>query len=279
MKLATLRIDGGTRAVRVDGDRALDLGCADVGEWLARRAAGRAASDVGDDLGPVDHARFAPPVLRPSKIVCIGHNYRTHIEEMGRSVPDYPTLFAKFARALVGARDPILLPPESEAMDWEAELAVVVGAPVRRATPDGARAAIAGYTVLNDVTARDWQRRTPQWLQGKTFEGTTPIGPVVVTPDEVDHAADLAVRCEVNGAVMQHARTSDLLFGPAEAIAYVSRIVTLEPGDVVSTGTTGGVGAAREPAVFLQPGDEVRTSIEGIGELVNVCVAEAVEHP
>lgn len=277
MKLATLRTDGGTRAVRVDGSTAVDLGCADVGEWLARGGLTGAPLEPGGGAAPLDERRLAPPVLRPSKIVCIGHNYRSHIAEMGRAVPDYPTLFAKFARALVGARDAIVLPPESDAMDWEAELAVVVGAPLRRATPEQARAAIAGYTVLNDVTARDWQRRTPQWLQGKTFESSTPVGPVVVTPDEVDHGADLVVRCEVNGVVMQEARTSDLLFGPAEAVAYVSRIVTLDPGDLVSTGTTGGVGAARDPAVFLRPGDEVRTSIEGIGELVNVCVAEPAD--
>jgi acylpyruvate hydrolase len=202
-------------------------------------------------------------------------NYRSHVEEMGREQPTHPTLFAKFARSLLGPRDPLILPPESNQVDWEVELAFVIGREVRRATGREARDAIAGFTVLNDVSMRDWQFRTMQFLQGKAWEGSTPMGPALVTTDEVPggSAPDLVLTCEVDGEVMQKGRTSDLLFGPEELVAYISTIVTLEPGDIVATGTPSGVGAGRTPPVFLRPGQVVRTSIEGIGELVNECVA------
>ena len=151
-----------------------------------------------------------------------------------------------------------------------------MGTRVRHAAVDEAAAAIAGYTILNDVSVRDWQWRTSQWLQGKTWERTTPVGPALVSPDEVDGAADLLLRCEIDGEVVQEARTEDLLFRPADIVAYLSTILTLEPGDLVSTGTPGGVGAGRQPPVFLEPGQVVRTTIEGLGELVNECVAEPV---
>jgi acylpyruvate hydrolase len=213
-------------------------------------------------------------VPRPGKVICVGLNYRAHILEGGREPPQYPTLFAKFADSLLGARDDLVLPSVSERVDWEVELGVVIGRPVHRATPAEAAAAIAGYTVINDVSMRDWQNRTLQWLQGKAFEQCTPAGPYLVTPDEVGHAADLEVRCEVDGAVMQQARTSDLLFGPAEIAAYASQVITLKPGDLIATGTPAGVGAARTPPVFLRPGNVLRTWIEGLGECVNRCVAE-----
>src|SRR5581483_4959460 len=152
--------------------------------------------------------------------------------------------------------------------------AFVIGRSVRHASAEEAYAAIAGYTVLNDVSMRDWQYRTGQWLQGKTFEGATPVGPVLVTGDEVDDARDLLLRCEVDGELMQEGRTSDLLWSPVEIVQYLSTVVTLDPGDVISTGTPGGVGMARTPPVWLQPGQVVRTSIEGIGELVNRCEPE-----
>src|SRR5207244_3575409 len=171
-----------------------------------------------------------------------------HINEMGHELPAPPTLFAKFARALTGARDPIPLPAGATQVDWEAELAFVIGRPVRHAGLDEAAAAIAGFTVLNDVSMRDWQWRTSEWLQGKTFERCTPVGPVLVSPDEVGGVApDLLLTCEVDGNLMQEARTSDLLFGPAAIVSYVSNIVTLDPGDLISTGTPGGVGAGRQP--------------------------------
>lgn len=277
MRLATLRTGDGTRAVRVDGDRVVELPHEDVGALLASGAdwAERARAARGPSRR-LDDADLAPVVTRPAKIVCLGLNYRTHIQEMGHEPPEHPTLFAKFARALTGPRDPIVLPAASGAVDWEAELAFVIGREVRWAGREEAAAAVAGYTVLNDVSMRDWQSRTTQWLQGKTFERCTPVGPWLVTPDEVgtDPTAtpDLEIRCEIDGEVMQRARTADLLFGPVDIVRYLSSIVTLELGDLVTTGTSGGVGAGRDPQVFLRPGQVVRTVVVGVGELVNTCV-------
>jgi acylpyruvate hydrolase len=213
-------------------------------------------------------------VPRPGKIICVGLNYRAHILETGREPPQYPTLFAKFAETLTGPRDELVLPSVSEKVDWEVELGVIIGRPVYRATPAEAAAAIAGYTVVNDVSMRDWQSRTLQWLQGKAFERSTPAGPYLVTPDEVGNAADLEVRCEVDGTIMQQSRTSDLVFSPADIVAYASQVITLKPGDLFATGTPGGVGNARKPPVYLQPGNVMRTWIEGLGECVNQCIAE-----
>jgi acylpyruvate hydrolase len=271
VRLATIRTPDGTRAVRVEGDAVVEIEppAHDVGAVLTSGG----DIDVGPNGTPLADVDLAPPVVRPSKIICLGLNYKSHIEEMQGELPSHPTLFAKFASALCGARDPIVIPEASKAVDWEAELGFVIGRQVRNATADEARAAIAGYTIVNDVSMRDWQWRTSEWLQGKTWEGSTPVGPVIVTPDEVDHARDLLLRCEVDGEIVQEARTSDLLFKPAEIVQYVSTIVTLEPGDLVSTGTPAGVGAGRQPPRFLQPGQVMRTSIEGIGELVNECVA------
>ena len=218
MRLATVRVDGGTRAVRVDVDQHIDLGVADVGALLAERDWSERAASVGADAARYRAAdvQFAPLVPSPGKIVCVGLNYRTHILEMGRELPEHPTLFAKFADALVGADDDIALPPESDAMDWEAELAIVIGRTVRRADDAQAAAAIAGFTVMNDVTMRDWQFRTREWLQGKTFEGTTPLGPVLVTPDELPGGVrpSLSLTCIVDGETVQKADTSDLVFDP-----------------------------------------------------------------
>lgn len=272
MRLATIRTEYGTTAARLDGDVLVPLDAADVGEVLAAGGLGRPRG--GAAPVPAAEADFAPVVPRPGKIICVGLNYRAHILETGRDLPQYPTLFAKFADTLTGARDDLVLPSVSEKVDWEVELGVIVGRPVYRATAGEAEAAIAGYTVVNDVSMRDWQSRTLQWLQGKMFERTTPAGPYLVTADEVGSAPDLEVRCEVDRVVMQQSRTSDLLFGAAEIVAYASQAVTLRPGDLIATGTPGGVGNARKPPVYLQPGNVLRTWIEGLGECVNQCVAE-----
>ena len=272
MRLATIRTEYGTTAARLDGDVLVPLEAADVGELLAAGGGGRPRE--GAAPVPAAGADFAPVVPRPGKIICVGLNYRAHILETGRELPEYPTLFAKFADTLTGARDDLVLPSVSEKVDWEVELGVIIGRPVYRASVDEAEAGIAGYTVVNDVSMRDWQRRTLQWLQGKMFQRSTPTGPYLVTADEVGTAPDLEVRCEVDDVVMQQSRTSDLLFGAAEIVAYASQAVTLRPGDLIATGTPGGVGNARKPPVYLRPGNVLRTWIEGLGECVNRCVAE-----
>jgi acylpyruvate hydrolase len=272
MRLATIRTATGTRAVRLDGDRAVETGHADVGELLTVddwRAVAEAADGPVHDRAGLD---YAPVVPRPGKVICVGLNYATHIREMGRELPRFPTVFAKYAEALIGAHDDVVLPAVSDSVDWEAELAVVIGTTVRHADEATAEAAIAGYAVLNDVTARDWQYRTQQWLQGKTFEATTPFGPELVTPDEA--GIDLDVSCAVDGEVVQSANTADLVFSPAATIAYVSTILTLRPGDVLALGTPGGVGHARKPPRYLTPGAVLTTAIAGLGECRNTCVEE-----
>ena len=275
MRLATIRTQDGTTAAQLDGDVLVPLDAADVGEVLAAGGLGRPRE--GAAPVPAAEADYAPVVPRAGKIICVGLNYRAHILETGRDLPQYPTLFAKFADTLTGARDDLVLPSVSEKVDWEVELGVIIGRPVYRATVAEAEAAIAGYTVVNDVSMRDWQRRTLQWLQGKMFERSMPAGPFLVTADEVGTAPDLEVRCEVDGVIMQQSRTSDLLFSPAEIISYASQAITLKPGDLIATGTPGGVGNARKPPVYLRPGNVLRTWIEGLGECVNQCVAEKAD--
>src|SRR5215468_8490517 len=265
MRFATIRTGAGTTAARLDAGTLIPLDASDVGALLA----------TGDPAPvPVADADFAPVVTNPAKVICVGLNYRTHIAETGRELPQYPTLFAKFAETLLGPNDDLVLPAVSEKVDWEVELAVIVGTPVYRAGKEEALAAIAGYAASNDVSMRDWQRRTLQWQAGKMFSHSTPVGPYLVTPDEVDHAADLEIRCEVDGDVMQLARTSDLLFTPADIVAYTSQVITLRPGDLLLTGSTGGVGDARKPPVYLGPGQVLRSYVEGLGECLNHCIAE-----
>ncbi|WP_324786948.1 fumarylacetoacetate hydrolase family protein [Streptomyces sp. H51] len=276
MKLATLRTGGTTRAVRLDGDTLVDLGVPDLGALLAQEGwAERAATATGETYD-VAGADFAPLVPRPSKVVCVGLNYRNHIQEMGRDLPEHPTLFAKFADSLIGAGDDIVRPEETGQFDWEVELAVVVGAPVRRARGEQAERAIAGFTVLNDITCRDWQFRTREWLQGKVWDSTTPVGPYLVTPDELPGGVrpSLDVRLLVDGEVMQSDTTGDLLFDPVDLVEYVSTVVRLNPGDIIATGTPGGVGHARRPERYLLGGETVVAEIDGIGRLENRVVKE-----
>lgn len=275
MKLATLRINGGTTAVVVTEDSVTEIvGVADVGALLADpnwRAVADAAGGTAHPLSSVDERDWAPVIPRPGKILCAGLNYRNHILEMGRELPEHPTFFSKFPEALIGAYDDIQLPAVSDAVDWEGELAVIIGAPVRNASEDEAAAAIAGYAVLNDVSMRDFQYRTLQWLQGKTFEGTTPFGPYLVTTDEWTPGPTMTT--VVDGETMQQDSTGDLVFTPAALIAYFSQIVTLKPGDVIATGTSGGVGHARKPPRYLGENSVLQTSIDGLGSQRNVAVA------
>lgn len=269
-----------TAAVRVDDDVAVEVtGFSDVGELLARddwRDLAADAAGARHRLADLEPRAWAPPVPRPSKIVCVGLNYRNHILEMGRELPTHPTLFAKYPEALIGPYDPIVLPAHAaDAVDWEGEVAVVLGSTARRLDEAEAAGAIAGYAVLNDVTMRDHQYRTLQWLQGKTFEATTPFGPWLTVADGVDRRPGGELRTVVDGEVVQHTSVDDLVFGPAALVAYISQILTLHPGDVIATGTPGGVGHARRPARYLRPGNVLATTVTGLGELRNDVVAEA----
>ncbi|WP_314225300.1 fumarylacetoacetate hydrolase family protein [Streptomyces zaehneri] len=273
MKLATIRTATGTAAVRVDDTEAVETGHLDVGALLAENGWRELAAGAGGARHALDGLDYAPVVPRPQKIFCVGLNYRSHILEMGRELPQYPTLFAKFPAVLIGAYDDIVLPAASQAIDWEGEMAVVIGARARNVTAEEVNGRIAGYAVLNDVTARDWQYRTKEWLQGKNFEATTPFGPVLVTSDEAG-AGSRQLITEVDGVTKQHADTGDLVFDAAALVSYLSTIITLEPGDVIATGTPGGVGHARTPSEYLGDGSVLTTRIEGLGECRNHCVRE-----
>ena len=272
MRLLTLRLNGATRAVRQDNDILTEIGdFTDVGTLLREETweqIARAASGVQHALAGADLEAVIP---NPSKILCVGLNYRTHILEMGRALPEFPTLFAKYAETLTGPYDNVELPDEDEAIDWEAELAVVIGKTGRRISEADAGDYIAGYTVCNDISMRTWQFRTKEWLQGKIWEKSTPLGPALVTKDEFTPGA--IIRTKVDGATMQEAPTGDLLFTPEYLVSYVSTMITLNPGDVIITGTPGGVGRARKPEVYLTNGQVLETSIQGIGGLKNRLVA------
>lgn len=275
MKLATIRTGDTTSAVVVVGDELVEIdGIADIGELLVDPLwRTRAANARGARHGLAD-AQFATLVPRPDKVFCVGLNYRSHIEEMGNTVPEFPTLFAKFTGSLIGANDDIALPIESAKVDWEVELGVVIGRTIRRASPAEARSAIAGYTVVNDISMRDWQRRTVEFLQGKTFEHSTPVGPYLLVDEPDRPVPTFDLRCSVDGVVKQSSNTSDLVFDPVALVQYCSTIITLQPGDVIATGTPGGVGAARTPPEFLRPGAVVVTEIDGIGACRNRCAAD-----
>ena len=277
MKLATIRtLDGDTRAVRVEDDALFDLGEDDLGLFLTHDDWSERAAAASEPAAHLRGASFAPVVPRPGKIVCVGLNYRTHILEMGRDLPQYPTLFSKFADTLVGATDDIVKPPETTEFDWECELAVVIGATARRVRGAEAERAIAGFAVLNDVTCRDWQFRTREWLQGKNWEATTPLGPYLVTPDELPGGVRpaLEISTRIDGETVQKDTTGDLLFDPVALVEYVSTMTTLRPGDVIATGTPGGVGHARKPARYLEAGQVLTTEISGLGRCDNPVVAD-----
>jgi acylpyruvate hydrolase len=274
MRLATIRRpDGTTAAARLDGDELVLLPHPDVVALLTEPGWRDAAASAGGERVALAGADLAPTV-RPAKVICVGLNYRSHIEEMGRELPDHPTLFIKFPDTLTGPYDDLVVPKVSRAVDWEVELGVVIGVPARRIDEAEAAACIAGYTVVNDISMRDWQVRTPQWDQGKNFEASTPVGPFLVTGDEIGDAADLEVTCRVDGQTMQSARTCDLLFNPAAIVGYASQFTTLRPGDLIATGTPAGVGAGRDPKVFLAPGQVLETAIEGIGACRNLMVED-----
>jgi acylpyruvate hydrolase len=274
MKLATIRHNGANRAARVDGEELVLLPFDDVGSLLASGPdwAAQAAAD-GETLR-LDGVSFAPLVPRPEKIFCVGLNYHTHAAEANLTAPDHPTLFAKFSRALIGAGDDIVLPPTSNRVDWEVELTAVIGKPLRYAKEYEVQAGIAGYTIANDVSMRDWQTRTSQFLAGKTFEASTPLGPYLVTPDEAGDGTALQMDLAVNGETRQHESTNGMIFSVNQLVADISSIITLMPGDLILTGTCAGVGHCMSPQQYLVPGAIVEATIEGLGSQRNLCVAE-----
>ncbi len=225
-------------------------------------------------LLPVSAIQFAPPVRHPEKILCLGRNYSAHAREAGASVPSFPEVFAKFASCLIGHRQPIRLPRVSTRVDFEAELAVVIGRQTRYVTEEEALNCVAGYTIFHDVSARDYQFMTSQWTLGKAFDTFAPMGPWIVTPDECPDPQQLRIRLQLNGEVMQEASTAEMVFPVATVIARLSEVMTLQPGDVIATGTPAGVGFVRTPPRFLQPGDVVRIEIERIGVLENPVLPE-----
>jgi 2-keto-4-pentenoate hydratase/2-oxohepta-3-ene-1,7-dioic acid hydratase in catechol pathway len=214
------------------------------------------------------------PLLNPTKIICIGLNYRDHAEETGAKIPEEPVVFAKFSTAVIGPGENICLPKMSSKVDYETELAVIIGKRGKHIPAEEALDYVAGYTCFNDVSARDLQFRDGQWIKGKTPDTFAPMGPHMVTADEIPDPGVLQIKLILNDQVMQESNTNQLIFPVPQLIAYLSQLVTLEPGDVIATGTPSGVGTARDPQVFLKPGDVVTVEIEGIGRLTNTVVAE-----
>ncbi|MEG2927836.1 MAG: fumarylacetoacetate hydrolase family protein [Glutamicibacter sp.] len=273
MKLATIHAGGKSLAAIQTDQGYLPLPAGDLSEFLKHQdwkaiASEALESSTAGDLIPAEQARQLNPLPAPAKVICCGLNYSDHILEMGRELPDYPTLFAKYADTLADP-DAEICSASSSNVDWEAELAVVLGSDASSASLEEAQAAIAGYTVANDISMRDWQRRTLQWFQGKAFDGTTPLGPVLATADEIDPVAGAEVICRINGQEVQRGNTSTLVFSAARLVSYISEFTTLRAGDIVLTGTPGGVGMGMAPPRFLADGDRLETEIPGIGILSN----------
>jgi len=218
-------------------------------------------------------ARLGPPVASPMKIICVGRNYIEHVKEGNKEVPDHPLLFCKTPNALTGPFDEIILPKSSTKVDWEVELAVIIGKEGKAIPEDEAFGHIAGYTVMNDVSARDVQFGDTQWFRGKSFDTFAPLGPVLVTPDELEVEAGLRLTTILNGELMQDGNTRDMIFPIPRLISFISRDITLAPGDIIATGTPSGLGIFRDPPVLLKEGDEIACEIEGIGRIKNSVVA------
>jgi acylpyruvate hydrolase len=279
VQLATIKADGESAAAVLDGKAAAvildDSGRSafpDIGSLL--RAGDRGWTQAEEALSngrfePLGSVQLLRPILEPGAIVCVGLNYRTHITEMGRDYPEHPTYFAKLARALTDPDSTIELPAESNSVDYEGELVAVVGRRGRHIPVELASSYVAGFTLMNDVSMRDFQQRTLQWFAGKSWQSSTPVGPTIVTADELVPWADRELVVTVNQQVRQRALLSDLLFDVATLVADLSVIVELEPGDLVATGTPGGVGVGMEPKQYLADGDVVDVTIEGIGTLRN----------
>lgn len=243
-------------------------------EWVAK-AAKLLTSSPEDSRHKLSDVKLLAPIPKPRKLICVGLNYRDHAAETNTPIPNVPTIFNKFATAVIGPGDSIVLPKVSKMPDFEAEFAFVIGKGGRHIKAEDWRQHMFGYTIVNDVTGRDYQRATSQWLMGKTFDTFAPMGPWIVTADEIPDPHALDIQLEINGEVMQNSNTRELIFKIPELVAFLSSVFTLEPGDIVSTGTPAGVGVARTPQRFLKPNEIVTVRIPAIGELTNPTVAEA----
>lgn len=275
MRIASFRIDGRASYGVVRDDRVFEV----AGPWRERHPDIRSSLEAADFGGLETHCRqtgveaadveFLPVIPNPDKILCVGVNYRPHVEEMGRELPSRPVVFVRFPGSMTGHGQPLVRPRVSEQYDFEGELAVVIGRPVRHASRSDAERCIAGYTCLMDGSVRDWQRHSPQFTPGKNFQHSGAFGPVLTTRDEVTDPTRLALQTRVNGEIMQEGRIADLIFDIPFLIEYCSTFVELLPGDVIATGTPGGVGAARKPPVWLRAGDRVEVDIPAVGCLRN----------
>ncbi|HEX4836129.1 MAG TPA: fumarylacetoacetate hydrolase family protein [bacterium] len=308
MRLVSFESAYGARWGAVDGDEIVDLNAAyaallasrgasrpweraradvpsDATEFLAEggEAAGRAAEAVAfararrgrGYLYARRDVSLLPVVPHPPKVICVGLNYRDHAEETGAKIPERPVFFSKFPSCLIGAGQPIVIPRVSSQVDYEGEFVIVIGRPGRYIREEDAEGHVAGYTIMNDTSVRDYQMRTSQWLIGKTFDRTTPVGPELVTRDEVPRPGALRLAVTVNGRVLQNSNTSNMIFSVPRLIASISEILTLEPGDLIATGTPAGVGFARKPPIFLKDGDRVAVEIDPLGRLENPVQQEA----
>jgi 2-keto-4-pentenoate hydratase/2-oxohepta-3-ene-1,7-dioic acid hydratase in catechol pathway len=264
MRLVSYERGGAVYAGALVASGVVEAGEGGVGALLRR---GELPTAVSGDPFPLESVDLLPPVPDPSKIVCLGLNYRSHAEEAGLEAPSVPTFFAKWPNALAAPGADVPLPAYSSKVDYEAEVAFVIGRRCRDVPEEEALGAIAGYTLLNDLSARDYQFKTPQWGPGKVFDGSAPCGPALVTPDEAGPPDALEISLTLNGEEMQSASTADLIHSIPEVVAYLSQLMTLEPGDLISTGTPAGVGSVRQPRVWLKPGDEVVVESPQLGRL------------
>lgn len=285
MRLLTFEADGKVRpGVLLETNGIFDLSTAGFSSMLdviegnsgtpgkLQELLQEASADTAYSLGTV---KLLAPIPKPRKLICVGLNYRDHAAETGSEIPAVPTIFNKFATAVIAPGDNIILPKVSKSPDYEAEFAFVIGRGGRHIPAESWKEHVFGYTIVNDVSARDYQRATTQWLMGKTFDTFAPMGPWIVTADAIPDPHELDIRLEINGETLQDSNTRELIFKIPDLIAFLSSVFTLEPGDIVSTGTPAGVGVARQPQRFLQPGDDVIVKIPAIGELRNPVIAEA----
>ena len=265
MRLVSFEHDDVVYAGAIEGSDVITAGEGGVGSWLRQQGLPRDPPE-GESLS-LSSVRLLPPVFDPGKIVCLGLNYRSHAEEAGLEAPEVPTFFAKWPNALAAPGADVSLPAWSSKVDYEAEVAFVIARRCRDVAEADALDAIAGYTLLNDLSARDYQFKTPQWMPGKVFDGSAPCGPALVTPDEAGPPDAIEISLTLNGEQMQSASTADLIHSIPSVVAYLSKLMTLEPGDIVSTGTPAGVGSVRQPRVWLKPGDEVVVESPTLGRL------------